>query len=210
LNLKYQIKKILKQKGLCAVIAGNKYSSHPSELYSRRKKDICWFEQNKHGELDLYGFGWDRINFGSKLPFRIINRFNINPQIIGKSYPSYKGSIKRKRPILEKYKFSLCYENVKDVPGYITEKIFDSMFARCIPIYLGANNIKNYIPQNCFIDRRNFELMESLYEFISSVNEDEYYKYTDNIKRFICSNGMKPFLCDTFANTVLNTIENDI
>ena len=43
-----------------------------------------------------------------------------------------------------------------------------------------------------------------------NLHEDEYYKYTDNIKRFICSNGMKPFLCDTFANTVLNTIENDI
>jgi alpha(1,3/1,4) fucosyltransferase len=199
-----------KHKKLCAVIAGNKYSSHPSESYSRRKKDIRWFEQNKQGELDLYGFGWDRINFGSKLPFRILNRFNISPKIIGKSYPSYKGSIKRKRPILEKYKFSLCYENVKDVPGYITEKIFDSMFAGCIPIYLGANNIQDHIPQNCYIDRRNYKSMKSLYDFIASVNEDEFYKYTANIRNFICNSGIKPFLCDTFANTVLNSIEKDI
>jgi hypothetical protein len=58
---------------------------------------------------------------------------------------------------LEKYKFSICYENARDTPGYITEKIFDCFFAGCVPIYWGANNITDHIPKECFIDKRDFE-----------------------------------------------------
>jgi hypothetical protein len=39
-----------------------------------------------------------------------------------------------KKNTLEKYKFSICYENARDIPGYITEKIFDCFFAGCVPI----------------------------------------------------------------------------
>jgi len=41
--------------------------------------------------------------------------------------------------------------------GYITEKIFDSFFTSYVLIYLGAKNITEHVPSNCFIDQR--ELM---------------------------------------------------
>ena len=71
-------------------------------------------------------------------------------------YPSYAGEISSKRAILEQYKFSICYENMSDMPGYITEKIFDCFFAGCVPIYLGASNMTDYIPGGTFIDKRKF------------------------------------------------------
>lgn len=41
--------------------------------------------------------------------------------------------------------------------GYITEKIFDCFFPGVIPIYWGAENVTDYIPQDTFIDRRNLK-----------------------------------------------------
>ena len=197
------------EKKFCTIIAGNKKSSHINELYSFRKRDIRWFEKNHPNQLDLYGIGWDRINYGDKLPFRVMNRFNINPIFLGLSYPSYKGAIERKKVILNQYKFSLCYENMKDVPGYITEKIFDSMFAGCIPIYLGANNIDEHIPVGCYIDRRDFPLMEDLYKYMKSISRMDYLDYIKNIKAFLKSNKMKKFSCDTFACTILDALTAD-
>jgi hypothetical protein len=49
------------------------------------------------------------------------------------NYLSYKGKIDSKKDTLEKYKFSICYENARDTPGYITEKIFDCFFAANSP-----------------------------------------------------------------------------
>ena len=45
---------------------------------------------------------------------------------------------------------------MRDVLGYITEKIFDSFAAWCVPVYWGASNVTDYIPEGCFIDRRKF------------------------------------------------------
>lgn len=38
---------------------------------------------------------------------------------------------------LRQYRFNICPEN-SDTPGYVTEKLFDSFEAGCIPIYWGA------------------------------------------------------------------------
>jgi len=43
-----------------------------------------------------------------------------------------------KKPIMEQYKFSIYHENARNIPGYITEKIFDSFFAGCVPVYWGG------------------------------------------------------------------------
>ena len=41
---------------------------------------------------------------------------------------------------------------------------FDAFVAGNIPIYWGADDIEDYIPKNCFIDRRNFSNHEKLYK----------------------------------------------
>ena len=42
---------------LCTFIARNKFSRHPKELYSERRKAIRWFEKNHPEDFDLYGVG---------------------------------------------------------------------------------------------------------------------------------------------------------
>ena len=75
---------------------------------------------------------------------------------------------------------------MKNRPGYITEKIWDSFKARSVPIYWGAANIEKYIPMNTFIDFRQFNGdFEKLVTFLSQISENQYTEYIQNIENFL-------------------------
>ena len=46
------------------------------------------------------------------------------------------GGSRGKIDFLKPYKFNIAFEN-RSLPGYTTEKIFEPMLARCLPIYWG-------------------------------------------------------------------------
>ncbi len=162
------------QKKLLTLVNGNKTSFIKNELYSEREKAIRYLEAN-NVEFDLYGTRWDLPNNRQKI-------FGFQP------YSSYRGRIDNKITALSQYRFSLCFENMKNVPGYITEKIWDSFKARCVPIYWGASNIEEYIPANTFIDFRQFRGdYEKLVTYLSQMTELEYNQYIENIEVFLVS-----------------------
>ena len=98
------------------------------------------------------------------------------------------------------------YENARDIPGYITEKIFDCFFAGCVPVYLGAPNVADYIPSGTFIDKRNFKTYEELYSYIKNMPETEYAGYLDAIKNFVRSDKIYPFSAECSAETLFMEI----
>lgn len=204
------IPKDFSEKKLCTTIAGNKNSAHPDELYSKRRELIRWFEVNHPLDFDLYGTSWDQRNFGSTLLGRVLNRFSFLKTFNFKAYPSYKGMVDSKFDTFSQYKFAICYENIKNQPGYITEKIFDAFFSGCVPVYWGADNIKEHIPENCFIDQRDFTSYGALYEFMTSMNEEQYLSYLDNIEHFLNSSKADPFRAEVFATTIVNEIVKDL
>ncbi|MFC1945259.1 glycosyltransferase family 10 domain-containing protein [Chloroflexota bacterium] len=189
----------------CVMIVGHKSSSHPLELYSERTKAIGWFEQNHPEDFDLYGVGWDKRYFKGALS--VVNRLEFLNKYIKPKYPSYRGTVKSKREVLQKYKFSICYENARDVPGYITEKIFDCFFAGCVPIYRGASNIAEYIPADTFIDMRNYATYDELYSYLKSMSANEYMAYLVAIKNYVECDKIYPFSAECFADTIINNIE---
>ena len=193
-----------KKNKLCTMIAGHKLKSHHLELYTERIKAIRWFEQNHSEDFDLYGIGWDKYYFKGKL--LRLNRFDVLRKILKPRYPSYKGSIESKKEVYKKYKFAICYENARDIPGYITEKIFDCLFAGCVPVYRGAPNITEHIPANAFIDKRNFKTYEELYSYLKNMSDEEYISYLDAIKDFIRSDKIYPFSAECFTETIVNEI----
>ena len=188
----------------CTMIVANKFKSHSLELYTERIKAIRWFEENHPEDFDLYGIGWDKYYFKGILSR--LNRFDVLRKIIKPIYPSYKGPIKSKKEIYKKYKFAICYENARDIPGYITEKIFDCFFAGCVPVYWGAPNITDHIPVNTFIDRRKFGTYEELYNYLKNISDKEYISYLDAIKDFIKSDKIFPFSAECFAETLSSEI----
>ena len=201
------IDKDIQGRKLCCLIASNKKSSFKNELYSERKKIIRWFEKNFPQDFDLYGYGWDSYRFDEIKPWRRLNKVPIFPKLIykipGIRHPSYRGSICSKSEVLRKYKFSIAFENVKGELGYITEKIFDVFIAGCVPIYWGAANISDHIPSDCFIDRRDFENNETLYNYLRTMNNGHYRSYLDNIEKFLQSEKAKKFSTKYFADTIV-------
>ncbi len=153
------------QRKLCCLINCYKRLSHPKSLYQKRLDDIMFFEINHPDVFDFYGVGWPT-----------------------NKYKTYRGQIPlyHKMEYLKKYKFSLCYENMQ-APGWVTEKIFHCFHAGCVPVYLGADNIKQFVPDNCFIDRGKFKNMAELYQFLNNMSQAEYDNYLVNIKQYLDS-----------------------
>lgn len=209
--------KLSDKKTLCVLIAGNKKpkpaldaSLLALDLYNEREKAIRWFEANHLQDFSLYGVGWDKYYFAGPKLVRSLNRVPLLPKLTQKltrrSYPSYKGMVEHKRPTMEKHKFSICYENARDIPGYITEKIFDSFFAGCVPVYWGANNVTDYIPKDTFIDKRDFPSYEDLYEYLKSISDIEYLYYLQRIENYLSSEQALAFNSKRFAQTITQTI----
>ncbi|MDR3646005.1 MAG: glycosyltransferase family 10 [Candidatus Babeliales bacterium] len=161
-------------KKLCTMIAFNKRSNYGNELYSERINVINFFE-NFNNNFDFYGPGWNANVF-----------------------KNYKGTVTSKTECLKNYKFSFCFENTKDIKGYVTEKIFDCFRAGCVPIYWGASNITNYVPKNCFIAREDFKNYYDLYQFMKNMSKEEYQKYIINIKEFLNSEKAKLFSIENY------------
>jgi hypothetical protein len=204
----------------CVLIAGNKKPKKSLEdalfkldLYQERENAIRWFEKNHPEDFDLYGVGWDRYVFSGPRIVQALNRVSYLPEIVmkltGKTYSSYRGTVAQKKDVMERYRFSICYENAKDIPGYITEKIFDSFFAGCVPVYLGANNVKDFIPEKCFIDKRQFPTYEELYEYLTAMSDDEYLSYLHNIEHYLNSDLAFPFRSEGFVQAVVENIFDD-
>lgn len=191
---------------LCTMIVGHKSIKHPLELYSERLAAINWFAQYHPDDLDLFGEGWPQYNrhwFFRNIPFAVLGYLKPFSRV-------YKGRVVSKAETLKKYRFSICYENMKEIPDYITEKIFDSMSAGCIPVYWGAANIEELVPKNCFIDRRQFSSYGELYNFMVTMSVDQYNEYIYNIREYLKSDQSVMFSAEKFADILCDYILIDL
>jgi hypothetical protein len=199
------------QRKFCVTIASQKYSNHPQELYSERVRAIRWFEQHHPAEFDLFGTLWEHPYFTGKLArlnlglHKLYARF---PSALrGQRFPSHRGTIPGKHAVLRQYKFAICYENAV-FPGYVTEKIFDALFAGCIPVYLGAPDVTDALPPEIFIDKRRFKNYADLYDYMHNMTEVDYLGYRHAIEQFLAGPGIIPFSAEHFADTVIQRIVN--
>lgn len=173
------------KKKYLTMICGNKTSNFPNELYSKRKSIIEYFEHHNE-DFDLYGIGWSK-----------------------NKYQSYRGAIDKKISILSQYKFAVCFENMCNIKGYITEKIFDCFFAGCIPIYWGAENIDDYIPKDTFIDYREYGNIKKLNSYLKGMSSDTYCQYLNAIDRYLNSKDFKRyFSVESYIERMLYAILN--
>lgn len=165
------------------------------EINTLRRQAIAYFSQ-KEG-FDLFGLGWDKIVFSG-----------VDPAIIQQAYKGplfYGATVKLDK--LREYKFTLSFENTF-FPGYVTEKMFDPMIAGSIPIYLGAPDITEYVPESAFIDFRKFKNFDQLYEFISTMSDGVYQKYLAEIYAFLHSPQYHKFTQEVFAEDIIKIIEH--
>jgi len=122
------------QRKLLCNFSGYKHSRHPQELYSAREHTIRYMEASHPDEFEHFGPGWS-----------------------GEQWPSWRGTVPDKFTVYPRFRFGLCYENMRDEPGYITEKIIDCMAAGTVPVYWGCPEIAELVPVEAFVDKRQFK-----------------------------------------------------
>ncbi|WP_374334978.1 glycosyltransferase family 10 domain-containing protein [Leeia sp.] len=173
------------------VINGNhKPVSHAGELYSKRIEVMAQLADIN--VVDLYGRGWERwwSRNAMWLPYWRHRKTLMS---------IYKGACESKYTVLGGYDFALCFENMT-MQGYVTEKIFDCLYAGTIPVYLGASDIASLIPEACYVDYRNYSSPQEMWrhlqempvsevaimreagrEFIQSIDYHKYFNFVQGI-----------------------------
>lgn len=150
--------------GRIVMINGNhKPTSYNGELYSRRIEALAAL--SIFGKVDLYGRGWERWWSRSSMwmPYWWYRKTLMS---------IYKGACSSKYEVLSQYSFALCFENMA-MKGYVTEKIFDCLYAGTIPLYLGAKDISDLIPEDAYIDCRKFASLEEMHDTIMGMADAE-------------------------------------
>lgn len=88
--------------------------------------------------------------------------------------------VQAKAAILDGYRFNICMENT-DFDYYVTEKIWNAITARCLPIYRGGRDkIYEEFERGSFIDPNDFSDPDQIYDFIESMSDKEYCERLDS------------------------------
>lgn len=116
--------------------------------------------------------------------------------------------------IYNNYKFIIAFENSK-TNGYVTEKIFNVLFSKSIPIYDGAPNICDYINKESFIsygdnhidkikelmnNEEKYNIMINKKKISSTYNDENFIKLYYEYMMLIINNNKKNFRKDWSMN----------
>ena len=83
------------------------------------------------------------------------------------------------------------------------DKLFDCITKNIVPISTYANSI----PKEIYIEYNDFENLESLYEYISNMQEDEWLSYLNNGKAFLKTSEAKHYDINSYIDVVKSTIQ---
>lgn len=153
------------------------------EQYSLRITAMV--ELSKFGVVDLYGIGWERWWSRSALwlPYWLNRRALMS---------IYKGKCASKFEVLQNYEFCLCFENMR-MDGYITEKLFDCLYAGTIPLYMGAPDILEYIPADVFVDCRKYSTWTEMWKDVAGMPAEKIQTMKEAGRTFLRSDMAKKF-----------------
>ena len=166
------------------VINGNHIPrSFHRQLYGRRIEAMAVLA--KAGAVDLYGHGWEKWWLRSSM---------WHPYWLNRSalISIYKGPCASKYAVLSQYAFCLCFENMY-MEGYLTEKLFDCLYAGTIPVYLGASDIDDLVPTEAYVDSRKYASWVDLWDDLRSMSNVQIESMKEAGRKFIRSNGMSKY-----------------
>jgi hypothetical protein len=141
-----------------SLIAGNKVSPYKEENYRIRRRIAHEVDSTL---LKVFGPQW-KSPVKSKVwhrlatvRFALINRTIPNLRsIYGDLHWKYNaaiGFIDNKHEVLENTKFAIVVENSNT---YVSEKLFDALVNRCIPIYVGPKLVEMRLPSGIAIESK--------------------------------------------------------
>lgn len=168
-------------------------SNHAPKSYSLRRQLVRWFMENQPKDLLFYGSNWNNL------------KSNLSQKAQKAFAGQYGGYVPDKIKTIRNARFVFAFENAQH-NGYISEKIFDVMFADSVPVYWGAPDIDKYVPKDCFINYDDFGSFDKLYQFLKNMSDEEYENYRKNIRIFMKQFDQTPFYYKTFLQRIYNGI----
>lgn len=170
-------------RGLLVNMSGNKVSTHPLELYSARREAIRHFEATEP-DFELWGPGWDAAG-----------------------HPSWKGLAPSKREIYHRFRFALCFENMRDVRGYSTEKILDCFQWGIVPVYHGDPALAEILPPESFVDYRALGSPEALRSHLRSWTRERHDASLAAGRAFLASEAARPWSGAALADQLVRCLD---
>ena len=200
----------------CVMIASNKalLHPHPRNLHQQRVDTVRFFERRASNRFALYGHGWDNPAVRPGAWGRLMKRIHewkrrwrpgSRP-----AFPSWRGTIARKHEILDRARFSICYENSRGSPGYLSEKIFDCFTSGCVPVYIGTTHAEPPIPAACYIDADAFPTGDALLAFLEGIDATRFAAYQSAIRNFLAGPQARRFTNAHWCETLVRTIADDL
>ena len=188
-----------------------------SELYTERMRAIEFFSRTN--DIDLYGVDWDKASrrMGrSRIPglrraqiaiSNWVDTIRPDPLLVA-ARKVFKGELETKWETLASYDFALCFENAY-IKGYLTEKLFECLRVGTIPIYLGATDIEELVPPDCFIDMRRFADYSELLTYLKELDQQAVRRYREAGRAFLELKAFNPFSKERFAGIFKDLLEQD-
>ena len=187
---------------LCTLVAASFGISKPrpgsGSLLHERYEVLKWFSGHHPAEFDFYSRGLDEKELQSFRGAGLLRRVlpagffawvgNRRRRVFARVY---RGAIPpdEKTSRTRAYRFAIAYENTGNVPGYLTEKMFDCFAAAVVPVYLGDPDVAQTVPPACFIDRRQFASHEALYAYLKGMDYARYAQYLAAMQDFLAGPG---------------------
>ncbi len=161
------------------------------DLYQRRLDAIQYFSSCKG--FDLLGWGWRDQKTLTKREYQAVQQ-------------CYCGELDSKHDALKRYKFAICFENCV-FAGYVTEKIFDCFLSGCIPVYMGAPDIADFIPEDSYVDFRAFKGFAELEHYLETMSCIESQAFLSAAEVFLASAECRKFSDVFLASSIVGDIE---
>ncbi|SFQ46708.1 glycosyltransferase family 10 domain-containing protein [Hymenobacter arizonensis] len=214
------------QRKLLVLMAGmfqfTRPKSRSGSLLYTRYRSLRWFGKNMPQQFAFYSRGVASDSYGTFRGLGVLQR--LLPSVVTERLVDVVGARRRriveslnlgpvppldKLKVIRSFRFVICYENTRAM-GYISEKIFDCIFAGCVPVYLGEPDIQSFVPAECFIDRRKFATDASLADFLTQMPYSEYAKYIHAMHSFTVGLERQKFGSSANANRIVKVILADM
>jgi hypothetical protein len=182
-----------REVSLKRALAALRYRPIAHDRYATRLAAIDAFADR--ADFDLYGEGWNQRHAA------------ISPRQHARALRVYRGAVHDKLRTLGGYRFALAIENTR-FPGYVSEKLFDCLFAGTIPVYDGAPDALRYVPPEAFVDASLFTDYAALEQFLREMTEADAQHYLGAGQSFLRSPAFERFCGQTFARELVDTLDN--
>lgn len=167
-----------------AIVSSHKMSLVSGELYSLRR--LC---AKAMTSVDLFGHGWNAspAKVGRMVLSHLLSAALTRQSISTNSFkylfarqPNFKGPVVDKIQTLSQYRYSVVIENSLE---YMSEKLFDALFAGTIPIYVGPPVAQFGIPQDIVFEAE--PTLTSILHCVSLAESADFAKWQEATWKFL-------------------------